>query len=62
MTESRRDNARHITARISAEKLAAKVGRTLDVLIDAVDTMPSFAPITAARSQPMRDVACDSAR
>jgi len=26
-----------LTARISAEKLAAKVGRTLDVLIDAVD-------------------------
>ena len=27
-----------ITARISAEKLAAKVGRTLDVIIDAVDS------------------------
>jgi ribosomal protein S12 methylthiotransferase len=26
-----------LTARISAEKLAAKVGRTLDVIIDAVD-------------------------
>ena len=26
-----------LTARISAEKLAAKVGRTIDVLIDAVD-------------------------
>ena len=27
-----------VTARISAEKLAAKVGRTLDVIIDAVDS------------------------
>jgi ribosomal protein S12 methylthiotransferase len=26
-----------LTARISAEKLAAKVGRTLDVMIDEVD-------------------------
>ena len=26
-----------LTARISAEKLAAKVGRTLDVIIDEVD-------------------------
>ena len=26
-----------LTARISAEKLAAKVGRTMDVIIDAVD-------------------------
>ena len=26
-----------LTARISAEKLAAKVGKTLDVLIDAVE-------------------------
>jgi ribosomal protein S12 methylthiotransferase len=26
-----------LTARISAEKLAAKVGRTIEVLIDAVD-------------------------
>jgi ribosomal protein S12 methylthiotransferase len=26
-----------LTARISAEKLAAKVGRTIDVLIDVVD-------------------------
>jgi ribosomal protein S12 methylthiotransferase len=27
-----------LTARISAEKLAAKVGRTLDVIVDAVDS------------------------
>ena len=35
--EERYARLMELTARISAEKLAAKVGRTLDVLIDAVD-------------------------
>ncbi|WP_294123805.1 30S ribosomal protein S12 methylthiotransferase RimO [Sphingomonas sp.] len=32
-----------LTARISAEKLAAKVGTTIDVLIDTVDAVPPYA-------------------
>src|SRR6202008_29224 len=32
-----------LSARISAEKLAAKVGSTIDVLIDAIDTEPGGA-------------------
>ncbi|MEO5772588.1 MAG: 30S ribosomal protein S12 methylthiotransferase RimO [Sphingomicrobium sp.] len=36
--EDRYARVMDLTARISAEKLAAKVGRTLDVIIDAVDT------------------------
>ncbi|GAA0729055.1 30S ribosomal protein S12 methylthiotransferase RimO [Sphingomonas japonica] len=36
--EERYARLMELTARISAEKLAAKVGRTLDVIIDAVDT------------------------
>lgn len=36
--EERYARVMELTARISAEKLAAKVGQTLDVLIDAVDT------------------------
>ena len=35
--EERYARVMELTARISAEKLAAKVGRTIDVLIDAVD-------------------------
>ena len=35
--EERYARIMELTARISAEKLAAKVGRTIDVLIDAVD-------------------------
>jgi ribosomal protein S12 methylthiotransferase len=35
--EERYARLMELTARISAEKLAAKVGRTLDVIIDAVD-------------------------
>ena len=35
--EQRYARVMELTARISAEKLAAKVGRTLDVIIDAVD-------------------------
>ncbi len=35
--EERYARVMELTARISAEKLAAKVGKTLDVLIDAVD-------------------------
>ena len=35
--EERYARVMELTARISAEKLAAKVGRTLDVIIDAVD-------------------------
>ena len=37
LKEERYARIMELTARISAEKLAAKVGRTLDVLIDAVD-------------------------
>jgi ribosomal protein S12 methylthiotransferase len=36
--EERYARLMELTARISAEKLAAKVGRTLDVIIDEVDT------------------------
>ncbi|MEO8548146.1 MAG: radical SAM protein, partial [Sphingomicrobium sp.] len=36
--EERYARLMELTARISAEKLAAKVGKTLDVLIDAVDS------------------------
>ena len=36
--EERYARLMELTARISAEKLAAKVGKTLDVIIDAVDT------------------------
>jgi ribosomal protein S12 methylthiotransferase len=35
--EERYARLMELTARISADKLAAKVGRTLDVIIDAVD-------------------------
>ena len=35
--EERYARLMELTARISTEKLAAKVGRTLDVIIDAVD-------------------------
>jgi ribosomal protein S12 methylthiotransferase len=35
--EERYSRVMDLSARISAEKLAAKVGKTLDVLIDAVD-------------------------
>ncbi len=38
LKEERYARIMELTARISAEKLAAKVGRTLDVIIDAVDT------------------------
>ena len=38
LKEERYARIMELTARISAEKLAAKVGRTLDVLIDAVDS------------------------
>ena len=37
LKEERYARIMELTARISAEKLAAKVGRTLDVIIDAVD-------------------------
>jgi len=37
LKEERYARVMELTARISAEKLAAKVGRTLDVIIDAVD-------------------------
>ncbi len=37
ITEERYARLMELTARISAEKLAAKVGRTLDVIIDEVD-------------------------
>jgi ribosomal protein S12 methylthiotransferase len=37
LKEERYARLMELTARISAEKLAAKVGRTLDVLVDAVD-------------------------
>ena len=37
LKEERYARLMDLTARISAEKLAAKVGRTLDVIIDAVD-------------------------
>jgi ribosomal protein S12 methylthiotransferase len=37
LKEERYARVMELTARISAEKLAAKVGRTIDVLIDAVD-------------------------
>ncbi|MFM9978559.1 MAG: 30S ribosomal protein S12 methylthiotransferase RimO [Sphingomonadaceae bacterium] len=37
LKEERYARLMELTARISAEKLAAKIGRTLDVLIDAVD-------------------------
>ena len=37
LTEERYARLMALTARISAEKLAAKVGKTLDVIIDAVD-------------------------
>jgi ribosomal protein S12 methylthiotransferase len=35
--QERYERVMELSARISAEKLAAKVGRTLDVLIDSVD-------------------------
>ena len=35
--EERYQRVMELTARISAEKLAAKVGKTIDVLIDRVD-------------------------
>ena len=35
--QDRFERVMHLSARISAEKLAAKVGRTIDVLIDAAD-------------------------
>ena len=37
LKQERYDRVMQLCARISAEKLAAKVGSTLDVLIDAVD-------------------------
>ena len=37
LKEERYARVMELTARISAEKLAAKVGRTLDVIVDAVD-------------------------
>ena len=36
--EERYARAMELTARISADKLAAKVGRSIDVIIDTVDT------------------------
>jgi ribosomal protein S12 methylthiotransferase len=36
--QERYERVMALSARISAEKLAAKVGKTIDVLIDAVDT------------------------
>lgn len=40
LKEERYARLMDLTARISAEKLAAKVGRTLDVIIDEVETPP----------------------
>jgi ribosomal protein S12 methylthiotransferase len=40
LKEERYQRVMELTARISAEKLAAKVGRTIDVLIDRVDETP----------------------
>jgi ribosomal protein S12 methylthiotransferase len=37
LKEERYQRVMHLTARISAEKLASKVGKTIDVLIDRVD-------------------------
>jgi len=39
-----------LTARISAEKLAAKVGKTIDVLIDTVDAPPPPGEVAARRA------------
>jgi ribosomal protein S12 methylthiotransferase len=46
LKEERYQRVMELTARISAEKLAAKVGKTIDVLIDRVDEVapPSEAP------------------
>jgi ribosomal protein S12 methylthiotransferase len=46
LKEERYQRVMELTARISAEKLAAKVGKTIDVLIDRVDdvTPPQDAP------------------
>ena len=41
LKEERYQRVMELTARISAEKLAAKVGKTIDVLIDRVDDLPS---------------------
>jgi ribosomal protein S12 methylthiotransferase len=38
LKEERYARVMELTARISAEKLAAKVGKTIDVIIDAVDS------------------------
>ena len=38
--QERYDRVMELSARISAEKLAAKVGKTIDVLIDRVDEVP----------------------
>jgi len=39
--QERYDRVMELSARISAEKLAAKVGRTIEVLIDRVDDVPA---------------------
>ena len=45
LKEERYARIMELTARISAEKLAAKVGRTLDVIIDAVDEEDEAQPV-----------------
>jgi ribosomal protein S12 methylthiotransferase len=49
--EERYARLMEVTARISAAKLAAKVGQTLDVLIDAVDDTPGSGAGATGRSK-----------
>src|SRR3546814_18771022 len=53
--EERYARLMELTARISAEKLAAKIGRTLDVIVDVVDAESGGAPGRSAADAPEID-------